>query len=847
MERASEAGNRPRSPMHSSNKLIIKKLPARGGSEKLLAVGGAKVTTDRRILVDGSRLTITHALPRDAGTFLCHFDLEPPLQLRHTLDVQSAPSVKSLSPPEQVVKKGEEVVLQCKAHGTPRPSSAGPGRRGSCPRGRPRSRLSSLSPSLLLYIAASLSSTRPDCHITPLPPLPRQGASTPPPPHIDMHAASQLHEITSSSPKGIRISSPTFTTYILQPPPPTLRSPLHSSTTTPPSQPPTLHQSPPYYPYLHISSTPPSTIPSLLPPTALPSSLSPKPFPSHLLLNLSFLSPSTQSSLPLTFSAIYPPIPLDYPPPLIPYPITSHLSSPLTPPHAPLKALLIPSSSLTLPHAPLTALLTTISPPSHSLSPYLTPSHPFSLPNTPPHAPLTALLVTISPPSHSLTHISLPLLTPSHPLTLPLTTLSQLFSSPSHPPHSLSLPITLSHPSPQFSSPTFTTYILQPPPPTLRSPLHSSTTTPPSQPPTPHQSPPYYPYLHISSTPPPLPSPPFYPPQLSPLLSPLNLSLLTYSSTFPSSLPLPSRPYLSPSQPSIPYPPRLSPASHPLPTNLSSLIPSHSSSRPSQSSSYPLSSSLTLPHAPLTALLTTISPPLTPSHHISLPLTPSHSLTLPLTPLSQLFSSPSHPLSLPHTISHSLSPLLTPSHPLTLPLTNLPQLFSEGEEEVRERGREGEEEVKERERGEGEGGRKEENDVVRSTEAETVELVCLVHGRPVPTVGWTHDGAALPDTHMDSEVDTPQDYAHDVYDAHTTQSHVSHRHTLTIQNLTDADFGLYMCIAENSHGVSNASIQLTGLPMPPMFTSSPNGEESHRYTLTWGTESLSPITDFVIK
>ncbi|XP_063593075.1 hemicentin-2-like [Penaeus indicus] len=138
-------------------------------------------------------------------------------------------------------------------------------------------------------------------------------------------------------------------------------------------------------------------------------------------------------------------------------------------------------------------------------------------------------------------------------------------------------------------------------------------------------------------------------------------------------------------------------------------------------------------------------------------------------------------------------------------------------------------------------------DVVRSTEGEMVELLCLVHGRPVPTVGWTHDGAALPDTHMDSEVDTPQDYAHDIYDAHTTQSHVSHRHTLTIQNITDVDFGSYMCIAENSHGVTNATIQLTGLPMSPMFTSSPNGEESHRYTLTWGTESLSPITEFVIK
>nr|XP_045584279.1 limbic system-associated membrane protein-like [Procambarus clarkii] len=103
------------------NRLIIKKVPANGGSEKLLSVGTDKVTPDPRMAVDGSRLTISHTRPRDAGTFICQFDLEPPLQLRHILDVQYAPSVRSLVPPEQRVAKGHNVSLECKAHGNPEP------------------------------------------------------------------------------------------------------------------------------------------------------------------------------------------------------------------------------------------------------------------------------------------------------------------------------------------------------------------------------------------------------------------------------------------------------------------------------------------------------------------------------------------------------------------------------------------------------------------------------------------------------------------------------------------------------------------------------------------------------
>nr|XP_053632749.1 limbic system-associated membrane protein-like [Cherax quadricarinatus] len=117
------------------NKLIIKKVPASGGSEKLLSVGSDRVTPDARITVDGSRLTISHTRLRDAGTFICQFDLEPPVQLRHTLDIQYAPSIRALVPREQRVAKGNTVFLECKAQGNPEPVIRWSRKEGDLPSG----------------------------------------------------------------------------------------------------------------------------------------------------------------------------------------------------------------------------------------------------------------------------------------------------------------------------------------------------------------------------------------------------------------------------------------------------------------------------------------------------------------------------------------------------------------------------------------------------------------------------------------------------------------------------------------------------------------------------------------
>ncbi|XP_042886203.1 protein amalgam-like, partial [Penaeus japonicus] len=141
--------------------------------------------------------------------------------------------------------------------------------------------------------------------------------------------------------------------------------------------------------------------------------------------------------------------------------------------------------------------------------------------------------------------------------------------------------------------------------------------------------------------------------------------------------------------------------------------------------------------------------------------------------------------------------------------------------------------------------------VVQTGDGGQVELVCEVHGRPSPEVLWTrYDQLLPPSSYHGTRQQHPsghQSYIHKAHDAHISQSRVAHRHTLTITGVTERDFGDYTCTADNTHGKRTAVIKVTGLPNSPRLTSSPNGGESNRYTLTWDTESHSPITEFQIK
>ncbi|XP_042207231.1 protein amalgam-like isoform X2 [Homarus americanus] len=116
--------------------------------------------------------------------------------------------------------------------------------------------------------------------------------------------------------------------------------------------------------------------------------------------------------------------------------------------------------------------------------------------------------------------------------------------------------------------------------------------------------------------------------------------------------------------------------------------------------------------------------------------------------------------------------------------------------------------------------------IVRTGEGDKVELVCIVHSRPTAEVTWSKDGQTL------------------TLDNHLEEQNGGHRHSLRISQVTEEDFGEYVCTAANEHGTVRASIHMTGQPKPPHFTSDPNGGEETSYTLTWETESYYPILQY---
>lgn len=73
-----------------------------------------------------------------------------------------------------------------------------------------------------------------------------------------------------------------------------------------------------------------------------------------------------------------------------------------------------------------------------------------------------------------------------------------------------------------------------------------------------------------------------------------------------------------------------------------------------------------------------------------------------------------------------------------------------------------------------------------------MELVCIVHARPSPTVNWTLNGM-------------PVDL-----DAHAEEKDGGHRHSLRISQVTEEDFGDYVCTAHNDLGTVTGSIHMTG-------------------------------------
>lgn len=68
-----------------------------------------------------------------------------------------------------------------------------------------------------------------------------------------------------------------------------------------------------------------------------------------------------------------------------------------------------------------------------------------------------------------------------------------------------------------------------------------------------------------------------------------------------------------------------------------------------------------------------------------------------------------------------------------------------------------------------------------------------------------------------------------------------------IRNVRETDLGRYECKAENALGMQNNFVILMGNPLKPSFENKSNLASPTSKTLSWQTESLSPIIDYKFK
>ena len=85
-------------------------------------------------------------------------------------------------------------------------------------------------------------------------------------------------------------------------------------------------------------------------------------------------------------------------------------------------------------------------------------------------------------------------------------------------------------------------------------------------------------------------------------------------------------------------------------------------------------------------------------------------------------------------------------------------------------------------------------EIIRTGDGDRVELVCLVHAFPDAMVEWYHGSPQVPVTA-------------DSFAAVVTDGH---RHLLTLEGVSEEDFGDYVCNASNSIGSTAKTIHVTG-------------------------------------
>nr|XP_031839817.1 neurotrimin isoform X1 [Nomia melanderi] len=103
-----------------------------------------------------------------------------------------------------------------------------------------------------------------------------------------------------------------------------------------------------------------------------------------------------------------------------------------------------------------------------------------------------------------------------------------------------------------------------------------------------------------------------------------------------------------------------------------------------------------------------------------------------------------------------------------------------------------------------------------------VQLHCGVSAWPEATVEWYFNNRSVK------------------YSSRIVKHNSCGDHSLVIRNVRTTDYGFYMCRASNSLGITEAAIELSGIPNPAAFKKS-HGLSKTSYNFVWEVYSYSPI------
>lgn len=82
------------------------------------------------------------------------------------------------------------------------------------------------------------------------------------------------------------------------------------------------------------------------------------------------------------------------------------------------------------------------------------------------------------------------------------------------------------------------------------------------------------------------------------------------------------------------------------------------------------------------------------------------------------------------------------------------------------------------------------------------------------------------------------------YSSRIVKHNAGSDHSLVIRNVRTTDYGFYLCRASNSLGITEATVELSGIANPAVFKKASHSLSKTSYNFVWEVHSYNPIVQY---